>query len=51
MDNLGDVFQEMSSSPSKKYFLVVFMSVIGLIFIFGLYCGRLTKKAMYVKRK
>ncbi|CAK1549697.1 unnamed protein product [Leptosia nina] len=51
VENLGDVYNEISSSPSKKYFLLVGFSIIGLIFIFGLYCGRVTKKAMYVKRK
>ncbi|XP_014362767.2 Golgi apparatus protein 1 [Papilio machaon] len=50
-ENLGDIYNELSSSPSKKYFLVVGISVVGLIFIFGLYCGRMTKHAMYVKRK
>ncbi|XP_063838932.1 Golgi apparatus protein 1 [Ostrinia nubilalis] len=51
VENFGDVFNELSSSPSKKYFLVVCISFVGLIFIFGLYCGRMTKRAMYVKRK
>ncbi|VVC97266.1 unnamed protein product [Leptidea sinapis] len=51
VENFGDVYNEISLSPSKKYFLVVFFSVIGLIFIFGLYCGRITKRAMYIKRK
>ncbi|XP_068621260.1 Golgi apparatus protein 1 [Battus philenor] len=50
-ENLGDIYNELSSSPSKKYFLVVAMSIVGLIFIFGLYCGRVTKRAMYTKRK
>ncbi|KAI5635405.1 cysteine rich repeat domain-containing protein [Phthorimaea operculella] len=51
VEGLSDVYQEITSSPSKKYFLLVGISIIGLIFIFGLYCGRLTKRAMYVKRK
>ncbi|CAG9784595.1 unnamed protein product [Diatraea saccharalis] len=51
MENFNDVFNELSASPSKKYFLVVCISFVGLIFIFGLYCGRITKRAMYVKRK
>ncbi|XP_045768280.1 Golgi apparatus protein 1 [Maniola jurtina] len=51
IEDLGDVYNEISSSPSKKYFLVVGISIVGLIFIFGLYCGRMTKRAMYVKRK
>ncbi|CAG9567418.1 unnamed protein product [Danaus chrysippus] len=51
IENLGDVYTEISSSPSKKYFLVVGISIVGLIFIFGLYCGRMTKRAMYIKRK
>ncbi|XP_047545273.1 Golgi apparatus protein 1 [Vanessa atalanta] len=51
IENFGDVYDEISSSPSKKYFLVVGISIVGLIFIFGLYCGRMTKRAMYIKRK
>ncbi|XP_047987444.1 Golgi apparatus protein 1 [Leguminivora glycinivorella] len=51
LENLGDVINEMSSSPAKKYFLVIGISTVGLIFIFGLYCGRMTRRAMYVKKK
>ncbi|XP_059059365.1 Golgi apparatus protein 1 [Achroia grisella] len=51
LEDFGDVLNELSYSPSKKYFIVVFCSILGLIFIFGLYCGRMTKKAMYVKKK
>ncbi|CAH0726486.1 unnamed protein product, partial [Brenthis ino] len=51
IENLGDMYDEISTSPSKKYFLVVGISIVGLIFIFGLYCGRVTKRAMYIKRK
>lgn len=51
IEDLGDVYNEISSSPSKKYFLIVGISIVGLVFIFGLYCGRITKRAMYVKRK
>ncbi|XP_028034025.1 Golgi apparatus protein 1 [Bombyx mandarina] len=50
-ETLGDVYHSISSSPSKKYFLVVGISIVGIIFIFGLYCGHVTKKAMYVKQK
>lgn len=39
IEGLGDMYNEISSSPSKKYFLVVGISIIGLIFICGLYCG------------
>ncbi|KAI8427567.1 hypothetical protein MSG28_002072, partial [Choristoneura fumiferana] len=46
IENFGDMFHELSSSPSKKYFLVIGISVVGLIFIFGLYCGRLTRRAI-----
>ncbi|KAL4715182.1 hypothetical protein ACJJTC_012229 [Scirpophaga incertulas] len=51
VENFKDVFDEISSSPSRKYFLIVCISFVGLIFIFGLYCGRITNRAMYIKRK
>ncbi|XP_013200649.1 Golgi apparatus protein 1 [Amyelois transitella] len=50
--DFGDVYEEIVSSPFKKYFLVVFISIVGLIFIFGIYCGRIiSHRAMYVKKK
>ncbi|XP_041989238.1 Golgi apparatus protein 1 [Aricia agestis] len=51
IDDLSDVYDGISSSPSKIYFMVIGISIVGLIFIFGLYCGRITKRAMYIKRK
>lgn len=35
IENFGDMYNEISSSPSKKYFLIVGISIIGLIFICG----------------
>lgn len=49
--DINDVYNQISSSPSKKYFLLIGISIVGLIFIFGLFCGRMTRRAMYIKKK
>lgn len=51
IEGLRDMYDKLSSSPSKKYILVVVISMVGLIFIMGLYCGCLTKRSMYVRKK
>ncbi|XP_026738465.1 Golgi apparatus protein 1 isoform X2 [Trichoplusia ni] len=51
VENFGDIYKEVSSSPYKNYFLIVGMSTVGLIFICGLYLGNLVRQALYVKMK
>lgn len=51
VEDIGDVYNQISSSPAKKYFLILGISCVGLTFIFGLFCGRMSRRAMYVKKK
>ncbi|ELT94856.1 hypothetical protein CAPTEDRAFT_177499 [Capitella teleta] len=47
-DDMSDLFVQITSSPVRHHFFAAFLSVIGVIFIFGLCCGRVTKR---VKRE
>lgn len=49
--DLGELYSQVVTSPSKKYFLVVLMTFIGVIFIIGLFCGRITRRTIALKNK
>lgn len=50
-EDLGELYSQVVTSPSKKYFLVVLMTFIGFIFIIGLFCGRVTRRTIALKNK
>jgi len=43
-ESFQELYEEISASPHKNYFMAVFFTVVGVIFIVGLTCGRVTKK-------
>jgi Golgi apparatus protein 1 len=51
MEFLQDLIDQVQISPHKSYFLSVTMALVGLIFIFGLFCGRATHKRTASKNK
>lgn len=50
-EDLGQLYSQVITSPSKKYFLLVLMTFIGFIFIIGLFCGRVTRRTIALKNK
>ncbi|GFS06290.1 Golgi apparatus protein 1 [Elysia marginata] len=44
MESFSEMIDQMNISPARNYFFAVIFTVIGLIFIFGLTCGRVTKR-------
>lgn len=44
VESIRDVVQQIANSPSRNYFVVVAMGVLGIIFVGGLFCGRVTKR-------
>lgn len=50
-EDFGELYSQVVTSPSKKYFLVVLMTFIGFIFIIGLFCGRATRRTIALKNK
>lgn len=51
-ENLGELYNQVVSSPSKQYFFLVVMTFLGSIFMVGILCGRLNRrKYMLLKSK
>jgi golgi apparatus protein 1 len=46
-----ELYSTMNRSPARRYFLIVGFTMIGLIFIFGMFCGRVTRRTMIMKNK
>lgn len=50
-ENLGQLYSQVVTSPSKRYFLLVIITFIGIIFLFGILCGRVSQRSMAIKNK
>lgn len=50
-ENLGQLYSQVVTSPSKRYFLLVIISFLGIIFLFGIFCGRVSRRTMAIKNK
>ncbi|XP_055383667.1 Golgi apparatus protein 1 [Condylostylus longicornis] len=50
-ENMEQLMNQVVTSPAKKFFLVVLLSFVGMIFILGMFMGRITKKAYISKSK
>ncbi|KAK9511032.1 hypothetical protein O3M35_005681 [Rhynocoris fuscipes] len=51
LENLQELYGQVYHSPSKKYFIVVGMSFVGMIFILGMFCGRAMRRSIIGKNK
>ncbi|CAL1540387.1 unnamed protein product [Lymnaea stagnalis] len=43
-ESFQELYDQISTSPSRNYFFAILFSVVGVIFIVGLTCGRVTKR-------
>ncbi|XP_037814855.1 Golgi apparatus protein 1 isoform X1 [Lucilia sericata] len=50
-ENMEQLVNQVVSSPAKKFFIVILMTAVGMIFIMGIFLGRVTKRAMNTKNK
>ncbi|XP_060516634.1 Golgi apparatus protein 1 [Cylas formicarius] len=51
-EDLQQLYNQVVSSPSKQYFFLILLTIIGSIFLIGIMCGRLNKrKYMLLKTK
>lgn len=50
-EDLGQLYDQVLTSPSKKYFLLVMFSCLGFIFIAGMFCGRVARRSTVLKNK
>ncbi|KAG8034414.1 hypothetical protein G9C98_007490 [Cotesia typhae] len=45
-NSIQELYSTVNQSPSRKYFIIVSLTMIGFIFIAGLFCGRVTHRTM-----
>ncbi|XP_058822591.1 Golgi apparatus protein 1-like isoform X2 [Topomyia yanbarensis] len=50
-ESFSQLYTQVIRSPSKHYFMLVLLSFVGFIFIFGLLCGRVTRRTIAMKNK
>ncbi|XP_076234853.1 Golgi apparatus protein 1 [Calliopsis andreniformis] len=50
-NSIQELYSTMNRSPARRYFIIVALTMIGLIFITGLFCGRVTRRTMILKNK
>lgn len=50
-ENIEQLVSQVVTSPAHKFFILVLLSFIGIIFIMGMFFGRITKRAIAIKNK
>lgn len=50
-EDLGELYAQVVTSPSNKYFMLVMFSCLGFIFIVGMFCGRVARRSTVLKNK
>ncbi|XP_071453139.1 Golgi apparatus protein 1 [Hetaerina americana] len=49
-ETVGELYSQVFHSPSRKYFLLVGLSCVGLFFILGLFCGRASRRNIVLRK-
>ncbi|CAK9798296.1 Golgi apparatus protein 1 [Anthophora plagiata] len=50
-NSIQELYTSVNQSPARRYFMIVALTLIGIIFITGLFCGRVTRRTMIMKNK
>lgn len=50
-NSIQELYSTVNQSPARRYFMIIALTMIGLIFITGLFCGRVTRRTMLMKNK
>lgn len=48
---IEELYSQVSRSPARRYFMIVAFSVVGVVFIAGLFCGRTMRRTLMMKNK
>lgn len=49
--NIGELVVQVNRSPGRRYFMLVGLTIVGMVFIIGMFCGRVTRRTMIMKNK
>lgn len=50
-ENLVELYSQVVTSPARRYFMLVIITCVGSIFIFGIFCGRVSRRTITMKNK
>ncbi|XP_033338391.1 Golgi apparatus protein 1 [Megalopta genalis] len=50
-NSIQELYSTVNRSPARRYFMIVALTMIGLIFITGLFCGRVSRRTIIMKSK
>lgn len=50
-NSIEELYSSLNRSPARRYFMIVAFTLVGIIFIIGLFCGRVTRRTMIMKNK
>ncbi|XP_012256488.2 Golgi apparatus protein 1 [Athalia rosae] len=50
-NSIGELYSTVNRSPARRYFMVVAFSLIGVVFIIGLFCGKVARRTLMMKNK
>jgi Golgi apparatus protein 1 len=50
-NTIEELYSSMNRSPARRYFMIVGFTMLGIIFIVGMFCGRVTRRTMIMKKK
>nr|ARK19823.1 venom protein [Ampulex compressa] len=50
-NTIEELYSTVNQSPARWYFMIVAFTMIGIIFIIGLFCGRVTRRTIIMKNK
>lgn len=50
-ENLAELYSQVSLSPAKRYFMVMMLTFVGSVFVFGIVCGRVGRRSAAMKNK
>ncbi|XP_032671298.1 Golgi apparatus protein 1 [Odontomachus brunneus] len=50
-NTIEELYTSVNRSPARRYFMIVGCTMIGIIFIIGMFCGRVTRRTMIMKNK
>ncbi|KAK2580723.1 hypothetical protein KPH14_011351 [Odynerus spinipes] len=51
LNSIEELYSSLNRSPARRYFMIVAFTLVGVIFIIGMFCGRVTRRTMIMKNK
>lgn len=50
-NSIEELYTSLNRSPARRYFMIIAITLVGIIFIIGMFCGGVTRRTMLMKNK